>query len=624
MVDISKKTGKSKKISSLKKKNNKTIKVGGNNKEDIKENEKIIESFNNENKKDGGAENNPIGYFEPEILRNLTRKDRQELFNSNVRKKEQAQQAYKDAFQRYEQDQKTKIEQQKQDLEKTLHKREEANKKAEADRQRAEERRRYETDKTTGYIYTFVVFVSAFVVYILKKIGQIVIYILAVIGYTLVWFFDKTGRAVKFFWTDGRSAIVYTLNKAFAFLKWSANKLYDFGKWMFNNIGKITNIIINKISSALYAGARIMTEMMKSNGAILRYVCFFVVIILLISWMFGTPLPKMPKMSGPKGMFGDFGYGMFKDKFEYLIGDHFRKAYGTNWFGYMLSDYSYDPSIGGGGIADLLEFNPKIKAIPQFSYDIDNEPVTLFNLHWKVFNFVLPKTLLTNVSVSYNSFRSNMSYIFGGEDPNLANARNNPPRPFYEIGADGRCDNIYNYDVNTCFKGVRTVDNIDQIITEYDNNNKKKIEDSDKIYRELTSDILNLNKSVVSIGKPKDIVVNLTPENYYGIDYNKLTNKIKEYKKEGESLSLKDKTSITIPWVPASEIDSTITVDDTYILNFEKAYYTKGTKDDLISNDATLILNNNPTTGTLNTNIAPTIYNNQDVNCQANICSISI
>lgn len=507
----------------------------------------------NENIK-GGGEHPDIGPFEPVILKNETHQDKMKLFEKDKADLSTYQQNFDNNFREFQTEQQRLINNKKDDLEKELHKNREANKQQRHKDIREEKAHEQEKKDAKGKIY----FVYKWLSYILLSFIFLIRYIFEGILRFIKYGISKFGSIFGYFTTRTENAGT-AMGKIIGFFKnlflALGRGLYSVGKTFASYLGSFAAYCGNKTSGAINATQEFIAR--AANGpvvvVIMKYVLLILFIMLILGIglsLFGIKSPSIPSL-GNYNPFGDYGYGMFKDKFDYYIGNPLRK--GLNIASGDLSGYGYDPLIGGGGIADLLAFNPSMGKIPTFD---KNEDWTMLNFPWKALDLIIPKGLFNDMMINYRSINNKMSKIFTGKDPVLLESIN---RPYYE-NTDGRCDNIYNIDLDTALKSSNSRGKL-AIIENYDNN----INDNNKkVFKDLEIPSSN-NKQVFSIGKPKDITIELNPTKYINLDYNNLPDSIKNHKFDNDTLTLKDKLKITIPYIEVAGV---------YKLSFNDAYYT--------------------------------------------------
>ena len=270
-------------------------------------------------------------------------------------------------------------------------------------------------------------------------------------------------------------------------------------------------------------------------------------------------MPKLPSyhdLGLPSYLTDLFNLDNINDKFNQLIGGPIKDLLGLD------PDSSWC-SIGGGGINDLLQFNPAATSMPNFSSSCANQPLTLGNMLNKFFEAILPKNLTDSYAGMISSMNGLSNYynrVVSGKDPllNRATVRDS----LNSATNGGRCDNVYNIDLNRVIGTQHVIDTYNQDKS-----------DNDKIGYPIPTLLTSQKRQVYSIGRPSNIDIEIIPEMYQTLDYNKLPDSIKNLK-DNKGLSLNDKKKITIPWeVNYKQIDTDL-YGGIYELKCNKAYYT--------------------------------------------------
>jgi hypothetical protein len=502
----------------------------------------------------GGDDYPDVGPFEPVILKNKTYKEKKELLDEDIKKKEQYEKKYRDTFEKYKTDQKEALDRRKNDLTEKINKKKEANIQARHDEKF--EQQRYENEKKdargsvnflfrwlTNLILALVYFIKYIIggIWLLFKFSFLQIKSLGNVSrITIGNIFKNSGNIIAFF-----TRVFMSMTKG----------AYSVGTYLFSYLASFGKYVGDKIASTTHSTSQFIAK--AANGpvvvVIIKYVLLILFILLILGFglsLFGLDEPTFPSLN-KYNPFGDYGYSLFKDKFDYYIGNPLRKS--LDMVNGDLSAYNND-MIGGGGIADLLQYNPSMGKIPQFNGDTE---WTIFNFPWKFLDMILPKNIFNNLMVNYKSLENRLTFVLTGKNKELENIKNDN-RPLLE---EGRADNIYNIDLDVALKSNNSRGKL-SIIDDYDS---KILDNNKKISPDLIEPVNENKKMAFSIGKPKNIQFQLNPAKYMNLDYNNLPESIKNYKFDNDTLSLKDKLNITVPYIEVNGI---------YKLSFDAAYYT--------------------------------------------------
>lgn len=523
----------------------------------------------------GGNRTDDYGPFVPYLLKNESDADRRKYFEIAKARKEQTYKDYQNKLNEWQKDSSELMKKREQDMKDEQFKTEQNQIYHDRTRKLVHDTHQKGMTRLSGFIYTICWSIIMFLYFIYYNVIQFIYTVIFYVTYPIISFFkwlifDRSFEVIK-------NSFVYIYENIRGFVKsffkytaafWRGLIHYGslFGYWIITAFGWSFNEFISKLGSFFKNLATLILK--AANNRIVLVLVKYLLLILFILWILGSLfnislkfpiIPGIPNMPGLDKInpfnyvsWNSFGYSMLKDRFDYLIGNPFRKSFGIDELG-----TGYDPSIGGGGITDILSYNPSTISMPEFSKSAKDEPLTLSNIPTKCMDYIAPggSSWFNGFNISYNQLKSTYNYIVHGKAMDLSNSK-----PRESLENIGRCDNVYNYDIDKCFKKRNSSEFDNDTMINYDNNvplNKRVSID--------LSEPASLKNHSISIGKPTDIEMELNPEKYFDLDYNKLPDSIKNLK-DKDGLSLKDKTKITIPWVEQNGL---------YILSFNNAYYTK-------------------------------------------------